>query len=56
MFQMTSPCSLKARKFFMNGCVKPLGRMKPMSTSRPPCALTNFYDCTNMPPDPQHGS
>ena len=23
---------------------------------RPPCASTNFSDCTNMPPDPQKGS
>jgi hypothetical protein len=30
----------------------------PMLTSpmRPPCASTNFSLCTNMPPEPQHGS
>jgi hypothetical protein len=34
-----------------------LSRARPkklMSTSRPPYVLTNFSDCTNMPPDPQH--
>ena len=31
-------------------CVfRPLGRKKLLSTNRPPCALTNFSDCTNMP-------
>src|SRR5437870_3716551 len=50
MFQMTSPCFEVFHEWVGLG---PLGRKKLMSTSRPPCALTNLSDCTNRP-DPQH--